>query len=76
MNRRSLDEMVAEAVDRAQGNGAQGEDAIAEAVLHDPDIRILLDGYDMHDRAEGLEGVMVRDIRRKVHQFLEGSREQ
>jgi hypothetical protein len=49
----------------------RGEDAVLERVLQDPDIRILLDGYRMHDRAEGLEDVMVRDIRRKVQGRLE-----
>jgi hypothetical protein len=67
VNQRSLDELVAQAIDRAREAGIQGEDAIGDAVLEDPDIRILLDGYDMHDRAEGLEDVMIRDIRRKVH---------
>jgi hypothetical protein len=73
MNQRSLDVILAEAIDRAQRDGLQGEDAIAERVLQDPDVRILLDGYDMHDRAEGLENVMIRDIRRKVHQLLHAS---
>jgi len=73
MNQRSLDVIVAEAIDRAEGDGIQGEQAIAEYVLRDPDVRILLAGYDMHDRAEGLEDVMIRDIRRKVHQLLHPS---
>jgi hypothetical protein len=71
VNERPLDEIVAEAVDSATAAGVHGEDAVLERVLQDPDIRIVLDGYRMHDRAEGLEDVMVRDIRRKVQRRLE-----
>ena len=70
MNQESLDEMVASAVDGARKDGVQGEDAVLERVLQDPDIKILLDGYDMHDRAEGLEAVIIRDIRTRVQRLL------
>lgn len=74
MNERSLDEVVAQAIDRLIERGVAEED-IPEQVLQDPDLRILLDGYRMHDRSEGLEDVIIRDIRRKVDQLLQVRRE-
>lgn len=67
MNQRSLQEIVTDAVSRArtEGNPAN-EDALLHQVLADPDMRIIMDGYRMHDRAEGLEDVMERDIRRMI----------
>lgn len=72
MNQRPLDEMVADAVARATGEGGNSNDVdvVVERVLGDPDIRLLLDGYRMHDRSEGLEDVIIRDIRKKVGQAL------
>jgi hypothetical protein len=69
MNRQSLDELVARAVSHARARGVEGQHALLEAVLQDPDVKILLEGYDMHDRAEGLEDVIIRDIRERVERL-------
>lgn len=67
MNQRSLQDIVTDAVERAQSAHATwDEDALLRQVLADPDMAIIMDGYRMHDRAEGLEGVMERDIRRMI----------
>jgi hypothetical protein len=47
----------------------EGQHALLEAVLQDPDVKILLEGYDMHDRAEGLEDVIISDIRERVERL-------
>lgn len=72
MNQRSLDEIVTDAVDRicTQEGAALSEDAVLERVLADPDLQIIMDGYRMHDRSEGLEDVVKRDIDRMVKQAL------
>lgn len=70
MEGRSLDEIIAGAIERAYPQGAPNEEQAYQRVLQDEDIKILLDGYRMHDRAEGLEGVIERDIRRKVGEIL------
>jgi hypothetical protein len=73
MDEQPLDEMIDKAVERVCGEpGApRTEEGVADRVLQDPDVRLLLDGYRMHDRAEGLEDVIVRDIRRKVAEALQ-----
>jgi hypothetical protein len=70
MNQRSLDEIIAGVIDRAREAGVTDEESIMQQVLDDPDMRVLLDGYRMHDRSEGLEDVMKRDIRRKIEALL------
>lgn len=70
MNQRSLDEIIAGVIDRAGEQGVTDEDAIMQQVLDDPDMAIILDGYRMHDRSEGLEDVIKRDIRRKIAALL------
>lgn len=67
-----LDETIAAAVNRICDESQEplDEDAVAERVLQQEDIKILLDGYRMHDRSEGLEDVIIRDIRRKVGEAL------
>lgn len=69
MNQTSLDELVERAVARARDRGVEGEHALLEQVLQDPDVKILLEGYDMHDRAEGLEDVIIRDIRTRIQRL-------
>jgi hypothetical protein len=72
MNQEPLDEMIRQAVDRAhdEAGGQLDEDAVVERVLADPDVRLLLRGVEDHDRAEGLTDVYLRDIRRKVAEYL------
>ena len=70
VNERPLEEIVAEAVGRARRERSLSEEEIVGRVLEDPDIKILLEGYRLPDRSEGLEEVMIRDIRRKVHEDL------
>jgi hypothetical protein len=70
MNQRSLDEIIAGVIDRTREAGVTDEESIMQQVLDDPDMRVLLDGYRMHDRSEGLEDVMKRDIRRKIEALL------
>lgn len=72
MNQRPLEEIVREAVARVrrEGGAALDEDGVLERVLRDADVRLILQGYDMHDRSEGLEDVMIRDIRRMVGKAL------
>lgn len=74
MNERPLAELVAETVDRvcAGAEGALSEEEVLQRVLADEHFRILLDGYDMHDRSEGLEDMIERDIARMVHAALTG----
>ncbi len=72
VNQRPLNEIVAEAVERALHDGSpQDPDALTPRVLENPDVKIILDGYEMHDRSEGYEEVMVRDIRRMVEMALQ-----
>jgi hypothetical protein len=75
MNGRSLDEIIASAIDRAREEGVTDEESIMQRVLDDPDMQVLLDGYRMHDRSEGLEDVMKRDIQRKVEALLRSDRQ-
>ena len=72
MNQRPLEEIVREAVARVrrEGGAALDEDGVLDRVLRDPDVRIILEGYDRHDRSEGLEDVIVRDIRRMVGEAM------
>src|SRR5579862_1780754 len=73
MNQRSLQQIVDDAVatEVAPGTSAPiDEDALVERILRDPDVALLMQGYDMHDRAEGLPDVMERDIRRMVQRAL------
>jgi hypothetical protein len=72
VNQRPLEEIVSEAVQRVrrEEGAALDEEAVLERVLRDPDLTIILQGYEMHDRSEGLEDVMIRDIRRMVAQVL------
>lgn len=74
MNDRSLSEIVRNAVNRARAGGARpDEDSLLTDVLADPDMAIIMDGYRMHDRSEGLEGVIERDIRAMIARMLENT---
>jgi hypothetical protein len=77
MDGQSLDGMIQAIVERYidAGGSADDEGAAFDAVIQDPAIRVLLDGYDMHDRAEGLESVIERDIRRKVAETIQAYRD-
>jgi hypothetical protein len=77
MDGQSLDEMIQGIIERYIDSGGSSEDegAAFVAVVQDPAVRILLDGYDMHDRSEGLESVIERDIRRKVSGTLQAYRD-
>jgi hypothetical protein len=77
MDGQSLDEMIQGIVERYvdAGGSADDEGAAYDAVIQDPAMRVLLDGYEMHDRGEGLEGVIERDIRRKVAGTLQAYRD-
>ncbi len=75
MNGRSLDEIIAGAINGAREEGVTDEESIMQRVLDDPDMQVLLDGYRMHDRSEGLEDVMKRDIQRKVEALLRSERQ-
>lgn len=77
MDGQSLDEMIQGILERYTdaGGSADDEGAAFDAVSGDPAMRILLDGYDMHDRGEGLESVIERDIRRKVAETLQAYRD-
>lgn len=72
MEERPLNEIIAETVDDFVLHAEQAFDKedVVRLVLDNPEIRLLRKGYDMHDRSEGLEGVFVRDVRRKVAQRL------
>jgi hypothetical protein len=71
MEQRSLDELLADVVNRICADGPIDRNQIFDRVLEDEDVKILLDGYRMHDRAEGLEDVILRDMRRKVDAILD-----
>lgn len=77
MEGQSLDEMIQGIIERYIDSGGSPEDegAAFDAVTQDSGIRILLEGYDMHDRSEGLESVIERDIRRKVAGALQAYRD-
>jgi hypothetical protein len=77
MDGQSLDGMIQDIIERYIDSGGSPEDegAAFDAVIQDPAIRILLDGYDLHDRSEGLESVIERDIRRKVGSTLQAYRD-
>lgn len=77
MEGQSLDQMIHDILERyiAGGGSPDDEGAAFDAVVQDSAMRILLDGYDMHDRAEGLESVIERDIRRKVGETLQAYRD-
>lgn len=72
MNQEPLDVMIRDAVDRvcARPGGLPGEHEVLEHVLAEPDIQQLLKGIDAHDRSEGLQDVYIRDIGRKVNEYL------
>lgn len=77
MDGQSLDGMIQGIVERYidAGGSADDEGAAYDAVIQDPAMRVLLDGYDMHDRGEGLESVIERDIRRKVAETIRAYRD-
>ncbi|HZU13722.1 MAG TPA: hypothetical protein VFB58_12855 [Chloroflexota bacterium] len=72
MEGRSLQEIVDDAVQRAGSAGSTDEEALYHQVLQDQDIRLILDGYRMHDRGEGLEDVIRRAIRHMVDEAARG----
>lgn len=72
MEGRSLQDIVDDAVRRARRSGTMDDDALYDQVLQDDDIRLILDGYRMHDRGEGLEDVIRRAIRRMVDETVNG----
>jgi hypothetical protein len=77
MDGQSLDDMIQGIIERYIDSGGSPDDegAAFDAVVQDPAMRILLDGYDMHDRSQGLESVIERDIRRKVGGTLQAYRD-
>lgn len=74
MEQRSLDELLTDVVNRICAQGPMNADGVFARVLQDEDVKILLDGYRMHDRGEGLEDVILRDMRRKVEEILQNRR--
>jgi hypothetical protein len=71
MNQRSLHDIVGDTVRRAQTEGGgTDEDALLQQVLADPDMRIIMDGYRMHDRSGDLEAVIERDVRKMIQQQI------
>lgn len=77
MDGQSLDAMIQAIVEHYidTGGSADDEGAAYDAVIQDPAMRVLLDGYDMHDRGEGLQSVIERDVRRKVAETLQAYRD-
>lgn len=66
-----LDEIIENILAETPPEEVQDLDHAVQRVLQDRRIKILLEGYNMHDRSEGLESVIERDIRRKVQLALE-----
>jgi hypothetical protein len=62
--------MIDQILEGTPPEDVRDEDRAVQRVLEDSRIKILLEGYDMHDRSEGLESVIERDIRQKVRQAL------
>ena len=68
MEIRPLGTIIADIVDDYVSNaaGAFDKEAVVDRVLDHPEVRLMRNGLDVHDRSEGLEDVFVRDVRRKV----------